>query len=480
MRRAKNPFWVVIVVGSLGLAPGDPAAGDDLGNFERLEQLQTTLASVAERVAPTVVAIRAEKRVVINSPALSSRQQADGTPFPRERRDRVVGSGVIIRSDGVILTNEHVVEKAAPEDITCTLANGDTYTVKSVISDHRSDLAVLRIDAENLPEARLGDLKNVRQGHFAVVMGNPFGLAAEGKPAMSFGIISALGRALTHQLSPLNLSERYYGNLIETDATINLGNSGGPLLNIRGEVIGITTAVSSRSGGSEGVGYAIPLDARTKSIIAQLVRGEEVEYGYLGIRLDTPTSEERRLAGVAPGQGVLIREVEENTPAAQAKLESGDIVVEFEGEPIKDIDQLIRLVGPVAIVFVRDGVRRTVMVSPARRDVGKGINYQPPMGWRGLTLADITPDLREQYDIDDDVSGVVITALDEAVVNRIEAPVRDEIQEGVVVTQVNGTPVSSLYEFKKQTAGQSGAVTVSLVARDLAIDVTLPPEISAR
>jgi serine protease Do len=391
-----------------------------------------------------------------------------------------VGSGVIIRADGAILTNEHVIDGADPEDIFCTLSNGDEYTVKAVISDHRSDLAVLRIDAKDLPEARMGDLKSVRQGHFAVVMGNPFGLAAEGKPAMSFGIISQLGRPLTSQLSP-NL-DRYYGNLIETDARINLGNSGGPLLNIRGEVIGITTAVSTRSGGNEGVGYAIPMDERTKSIVAQLLRGEEVEYGFLGIDLEPPTAEDRRSAGAPPGIGALVRRVEEHTPAANSELRSGDLIVEFDGQPVHDMDQLIlmaeaaRIGTPVSVTIFRNGARQTISVAPARRPVIPGVNYQPPMTWRGLTLADITPELRDRYAIEPETAGVVITAIDEEVLNRVGAALRDEIQEGVVVSQVNGEEIASLYQFKKATARADGPVKVSLVARDLAIDVTLPPQ----
>lgn len=480
----KNVSILSMVCVSGWLIAADRVAGQSLGDFAQIERLQSNLSAVAEIVAPTVVAIRAEKRIMRPGDELSL-GEPDGFDELRQRSPRVqrypvVGSGVILRSNGAVLTNDHVISGADPEDIVCTLSNGDSYRVKAVTSDHRSDLAVLRIDATDLPEARLGDAKTVRQGHFAVVMGNPFGLAAEGRPAMSFGIISALGRSLTPQLSPTE--ERYYGNLIETDARINLGNSGGPLLNIRGEVIGITTAVSSRSGGSEGVGYAIPMDARTRSIIDQLLRGEEVEYGYVGIRLAAPGPELRQLAGVAPGAGALISEVEEGTPAAEARLQVGDLVVEFDDEPVQDVHQLIRLVGaarvgfPVALTVFRDGFRQTIMVSPTRRKVVPGVNYQPPISWRGLTLADITPELRERYLIEPEVTGVVITSLDEAIINRVEAALRNEIQEGAVINKVDGRPVASIYHFKREIARTDGLVRISLVAKDLAIDVTLPPE----
>lgn len=482
MRFSKNWVSSLFLVALLLLGgAGDLFALPPLGDLGQIEKLQTTLAGVAEAVAPTVVAIRAEKRIVSPRPESRAESAENSSAKPHEQRYTVVGSGIIIRADGAILTNEHVIDGADPEDIVCTLSNGDMYHVKAVISDHRSDLAVLQIDAKNLPEARLGDLKSVRQGHFAIVMGNPLGVAAEGKPAMSFGIISALGRLLPRDVSPLD-NHRYYGNLIETDARMNLGNSGGPLLNIRGEVIGITTAISSRSGGTDGSGYAIPLDDRTKSIIDVLLRGEEMEYGYLGINLTPATSEDRRLAGAPSGLGVLITNVDPNTAASEARLEVDDLIVEFDGSPIHDIDQFIRMVDSarvgvsVPVTLYRDGVRQSVQIAPKRRDI-MGVNYQPPLAWRGMTLADITPDLRDQYSIQDDVQGVVITAIEKPVLERVEAALRDEIQEGVVVNQVNGTPVTSLYHFKKAILRNSDAVKITLVGKDLAVEVTLPADL---
>lgn len=292
-----------------------------------------------------------------------------------------IGTGMIVDANGLILTNEHVVHGAKPDQITCVLANGDRYMAQSVQFDLRSDLAIVRIDARNLPVLKLGDARTVRQGHFAIVLGNPFGLAwdSQGKPAMSFGIISALGRPLTRQLDPGG--ERYYGNLIQTDARINPGNSGGPLLNIRGEVIGVTTAISTRSGSSEGVGYAIPMTEGVRAIVERLKSGQEVEYGFLGVRLDWPTPEARKVSGGPSSGGALITEVESGTPAEQSKLSPGDLVVQFDGAEVEDADQLIRLVGaaqvgvPVDVTYYRGGAKRTVQVVPARRLVAG----QPPV-----------------------------------------------------------------------------------------------------
>ena len=272
------------------------------GSFQQIETLQNTLAAIAEEVSPSVVAIRATRTVNV--------EDGRGDPFPdsdapsetapdgsRPARGEplkypAVGTGIVIREDGVILTNEHVVLNSEPAEIVVTLADGETYRAREVMSDPRRDLAIIRIDAKGLKPARLGDLSTVRQGHFAIVMGNPLGSASDGKgkPAMSFGIVSALDRQITQQLDPM--ARKNYGNLIQTDAKVNPGNSGGPLLNIKGEVIGVTTAIATRSGASQGVGYAIPISARTKEVIAELIRGEEVEYGFLGVRSHSATEDE--------------------------------------------------------------------------------------------------------------------------------------------------------------------------------------------
>ena len=171
-------------------------------------------------------------------------------------------------------------------------------------------------------------------------MGNPFGISHDGKPSLTVGVVSALGRYLGGQAGG---DDRYYGNLIQTDASINPGNSGGPLLNIFGEVVGINSVISTRSGGSEGVGFAIPIDAHTRDIIAALSRGEKVEYGFLGARLGSPTDQECEAGGVTPGFGALIAFCEPGGPADRAGLRQGDIVVTFRGQQVMDMDQMVRL-----------------------------------------------------------------------------------------------------------------------------------------
>jgi len=212
--------------------------------------------------------------------------------------------------------------------------------------------------------------------------------------------------------------------------------------------------------------------------VAQLLRGEQVEYGYLGVHLEPPTDELREAAGVPARVGAVISEVEPDTPAAQAKLAAGDLVVDFGGTAVNDMDQLIRMVGasrvgvPVEVTFYRDGLRQTVQVTPARRDVVPGVNYQPPFPWRGMVVADITPDLRDRYSIDENVTGVVITSIDEAVLEHVEAPLRDEVRRAWCSTHQRHA-VGSIYQMKKLVSSLKGSPNQPR-GNDLAVEVNLP------
>lgn len=444
-------------------SPFARAAGPSPGDLRQVETLQRTLADVADAVRPSVVAIRTERRI----------NDREGEAIPDDEihnrlRDHLfpaVGSGVVIGADGLILTNEHVVQDASLENIACTLSDGRTCPVLAVTSDPRSDLAVLRVDAKDLQPIRMGDVGNARQGHFVIVMGNPFGSASDnaGRPAMSFGVISALGQELTRYLDPLG--ERYYGNLIQTDARINPGNSGGPLLNLRGELIGINTAISTRSGASEGIGYAIAIDSRTREIIAQLARGEQVEYGYLGVDLDVPTAAERAAAGAPPVGGALIREVRPGTPAAAANLQGGDIVVEFDGQPVQTRDHLVRLVGAsrvnveVGMLVYRDKRLLKLRVRPDRRPTEiRVVNAAAPLSWRGMKLAELSPAHRRAHNIADEVDGLVVLEVDP------NGPARKAgIRPGQVLRQVGDVPIYSLKRLRDIAPALSGPLKVIVI-----------------
>ena len=312
-----------IAAGAACATPAAPAAKHNTPPqrpLTVLDQIQSDFEQWAKRVAPSVAAIsavrieRADKLLdSVGGADLKKRLNLDRPTPPR--RVLANGSGVILTADGLILTNEHVVAKA--ERITVTLTTGRTYRAAMVAGDSRSDLAVIRVPVKGLTPLKLATAGSVRVGQWVLAVGNPYGLATDGHAAMSFGVVSAVGRCIAASRFP---GDRYYGNLIQTDAAINPGNSGGPLINIRGEVIGIAAAISSRSGVSEGIGFAIPITDRTRHIIRELMAGRPVVYGYLGVLIRRPTEAEARLTGGPTNGGALVVSVEAASPAEAARL----------------------------------------------------------------------------------------------------------------------------------------------------------------
>lgn len=451
------------------------------GSLAQVETLQNTLAAIAEEVSPSVVAIRATRTI--------GADDRRGDPFPdndgpsdtapdgtRPSRSEplkypAVGSGIVIREDGVILTNEHVVLNSEPADILVTTAGGESYRAREVMSDPRRDLAIVRIDAKGLKPARLGDLATVRQGHFAIVMGNPLGSASDGKgkPAMSFGIISALDRQITQQLDPM--ARKYYGNLIQTDAKVNPGNSGGPLLNIKGEVVGITTAIATRSGASQGVGYAIPISARTKEVMAQLVRGEEVDYGFLGVRSHSATEDEcPRPPGEVVRGGAVVEAVEEGSPAAAARILPNDVIIAVGGQTVTDSDELIREIEaarvgtPTTITLYREGRRMTLTVVPARRAIPLPNHFD----WRGITFAHADWEVCWTHKLPVDVKGLVVTEVQSG-----SPAARTGLAPGQVVIQLGDVKMPYIRRLPQITKDLSGPVKL-VVAGTTPKEITLP------
>jgi len=279
------------------------------------------------------------------------------------------GSGFIIDRAGYIATNNHVIDGA--DVISVVLHNGLAYDAMRVTKDIRSDLAVLKIEAENLPPVRLGDLKNVRINQWAFACGNPFGMAFDnaGRTSVTYGVVSALGRQMTQRLTG-DPERHYYGNLIESSATINPGNSGGPMFNISGEVIGIVTAIETSTGVSEGHGFAIPIDANTKRILESLRRGEPYRYGFMGIEVnDVEAPQSRYVSQVSVPRGAEISRVSPpHGPAGRAGLNARDIIIEFNGTPVESSDHLVRLVqyttvgSEAEVTFLRRGVKQKTVV----------------------------------------------------------------------------------------------------------------------
>lgn len=476
MSRVIRFSWLATMLVAAGAGRG---AEPPPGSLAQVETLQNTLASIAEEVSPSVVAIRATRTISADDrrgePFPDNDAPSDTAPDgtrpsrPEPLKYPAVGSGIVIREDGVILTNEHVVLNSEPADILVTTAGGETYRAREVMSDPRRDLAIVRIDAKGLKPARLGDLATVRQGHFAIVMGNPLGSASDGKgkPAMSFGIISALDRQITQQLDPM--ARKYYGNLIQTDAKVNPGNSGGPLLNIKGEVVGITTAIATRSGASQGVGYAIPISARTKEVMAQLVRGEEVDYGFLGVRSHSATEDEcPRPPGEVVRGGAVVEAVEEGSPAAAARIMPNDVIIAVGGQIVTDSDELIREIEaarvgtPAIITLYREGRRMTLTVIPARRAIPLPNHFD----WRGITFAHADWEVCWTHKLPVDVKGLVVTDV------RAGSPAaRAGLAPGQVVIQFGDVKLPYIRRLPQITRNLSGPVK-------LVVDGTPPKEIT--
>jgi serine protease Do len=444
--------WLVIGLLPCAAARAEPATPCELDD---LRSLQDTFASLAEQVRPTVVAIRTYH--------VASRSEGESVV----RRSSNQGSGVIIESDGYILTNEHVVADA--DEIDVILHDGRMVQATLVQTDPRSDMAVIRIDATGLPAAKLGDLERVRPGHWAFAMGNPFGLANDdGTLAFTVGNVTAIGKSLTPELDPLE--QRYYGNLIQVSTAINPGNSGGPLFNIDGEAIGICTAMLTHSGVNEGVGFAIPISERTHSVIDTLQRGERVVYGYLGVKIKTPTPVQRQLAGVPDGEGAVVVEVlADDVPAARAGLREGDFIVEFDGVAIRNSDHLVRLVGEtpvsraVRLAYVRDGTRKYTRVHLVERPVL--VASKPPPAqvlprtydWNGVLLGEPTDKILSANGLSRADAGLVVVALD-----RASRGYQGGLREGAMIMKYDGQRVRSIEEFAAVDQQASGPITLTL------------------
>src|SRR5688572_22560803 len=307
---------------SAALAAARVSPSDSFGETLDLAGLQDRFATVAQRIAPSVVAISATDATFNAESALRADDlNPDRLAAMLSGADRTVGTGFVVDADGYIVTNDHVV--ATAEQLWVTTDDHKVYPAMVIGSDPRADLAVLKIPARNLPTVKWADPAKVRRGQWTIALGNPYGLAAEGEMCMSVGVVSATGRSLP-KLS--GKEDRLYSDLIQTTAQINPGNSGGPLFDINGKVIGINAAVILPQKQTNGIGFAIPANDRVMRIVQSLKDGGEVVYGYLGVKASTPTTRERRGAKIDNDIGAYIDSLESDSPASAGGLKRGDIV----------------------------------------------------------------------------------------------------------------------------------------------------------
>lgn len=440
--------------------------------------LEKSTINVAQKIGQAVVSISSE--TVRARPRTQQRQYFFGEPFGGEspfddffnrffddyfgempQRLRGLGSGVIISNEGYILTNEHVVGGA--DKLTVKLSDGRQFRAEIKGTDPRSDLAIIKINASNLPVAALGDSENLKIGQWVVAIGNPFGYVLENpEPTVTVGVISALHRSLGRGLG----RERDYSDLIQTDAAINPGNSGGPLVNLAGNIIGINVAIFSTSGGYQGVGFAIPINA-AKRIISQLIEGQKILYGWLGVSIQDINEDLKNYFNLQTTDGALVAQVLENSPAQKAKLREGDVIVSFDGKEVHNANELVRNVGlaqvgkKAPLEIIREGKRMAITIEIGERPeaVEEGIeSIISESAWRGVEVGPIDEQIRRQFNLSDGQGGVVIVGIEPG------SPAEEAgLTIGDVIVSINRQPVGSLDEYKKVTGALKGDCLVRTI-----------------
>jgi serine protease Do len=388
------------------------------------------------------------------------KRQGDGKDGPSGRTVSSMGSGFIVDATGLIVTNNHVVEGA--EAIQIHMQDGTVLKAELVGRDSKTDLAVIRVKSDKpLPTVALGDSDKLRIGEWVMAIGNPFGLGG----SVSLGIVSARNR---------DINAGPYDDFIQTDAAINKGNSGGPLFNLNGEVMGINTAIFSPTGGSVGIGFSVPANT-AKGVIDQLVKYGETRRGWLGVRLQTISDDLVESMGLTKNQGALVADVTDDSPGKKAGLEPGDVIIEYNGKPIKEMKELPRAVAAteigttVPLKVIRKGKEMALSVTIGRLEDGeKKIAEQEKKAEAaattvtvlGMTAATITDDLRKKYSIEEKVKGAVITE-----VAQEGAAVEKGLVAGDVIMEAGGKPVDSASDISKaiEEAEKAGKSSVLLL-----------------
>lgn len=438
---------------------------------------QNSYADVVSRISPAVVTVHSTERSRANQQFPFSDdplfREFFGDRMPQDQQPRRVegiASGVIVSPDGYILTNHHVVDGALELRVETT--DRRSYPAKLIGSDRPSDLAVIKIDASNLPVLTLGDSDRVRVGDVVLAVGNPLGIGQ----TVTSGIISAKGRST-------GVSDGSFEDFLQTDASINRGNSGGALVNTNGELIGINSQILSPSGGSIGIGFAIPSNM-ARAVMDQLIKGGKVRRGMIGVTIQDVTADLAANLGLQSARGAIVSSVQPTGPGEQAGIKRGDVIVAINDQPIGDSNNLRNIIAatapgtPISVTLFRDGREQTVKLTLAELpsstvgNRGEGDEGGSATGDRfGLTLEPLTPDMATRLGLSANDQGLLVTRIDP---NGTAADAG--MRQGDVIQEVNRQPVRTVAEFTAAALRSGNRPALLLVnRRGNALYLTLRP-----
>jgi serine protease Do len=451
------------------------------------------IADVAEKVIDAVVNISTSQKVEGRSSPLpqlppgspfeeffeeffKNRRGQGDTPNRAPRRVSSLGSGFVIDASGVVVTNNHVISEA--DEITVIFTDGSRLKAEVVGRDQKTDLAVLRVKpTKPLKAVQFGDSDKIRLGEWVIAIGNPFSLGG----SVTAGIVSARNR---------DINSGPYDNYIQTDAAINRGNSGGPLFNLEGEVVGVNTAIISPSGGSIGIGFAVP-SKTVQAVVMQLQQFGEIRRGWLGVKIQQVTDEIAESLNLKPARGALVAGIDDKGPAKPAGIEAGDVIIKFDGKDIKEMRDLPRIVADtpvgkqVDVVIVRKGKEEKKSVKlgrleDAEKPVKASAKSAPPeeksvvQKSLGLQLSNMTDELRSQYKIKDSIKGVVITSVDSASVAADKRLVPGSVIVAIEQEQVSAPADVTRRVDSLKKAGKKTALLLVATAEGDMLFVALP------